>query len=123
MEYRNGDEPSMAELDAALASGDTAIAPKATTPKAEESKPAVAMANKTEPGSEALVEHVSVEQLGAEALQGALAGMAKAAAPEEHDSKAIHDRRFAIETDHARDALLTDFGKDTLDDRDRKSVV
>ena len=107
----------MADLDAALASGDTAIAVKAISPKAEESKPAVAMANKTEPGSEALVEQLSVEQLGAEALQGALAGMAKAAAPEQPDSKAIHDRRFAIETDHARDALLTDFGKDTLDDR------
>lgn len=33
------------------------------------------------------------------------------------DSKAIHDRRFTIVTDDSRDALLTDFGKETLDDR------
>ena len=33
------------------------------------------------------------------------------------DSKSIAARRFAIVTDDARDALMTDFGKDTLDDR------
>ncbi|GLK46174.1 ribonucleoside-diphosphate reductase [Novosphingobium resinovorum] len=33
------------------------------------------------------------------------------------DSKTIHDRRFTIVTDASRDALLTDFGKETLDDR------
>ena len=33
------------------------------------------------------------------------------------DSKAVHARRFDIVTDPARDALLTVFGKDTLDDR------
>ena len=55
-----------------------------------------------------------VEQLGAAVLQGALAGAATAA---KDDSKAIHERRFAIEVDHARDALLTDFGRETLDDR------
>ncbi len=54
-----------------------------------------------------------LEKLGTEALAGALAA---AAAPAEN-TKAIHDRRFAITVDHDRDALLTDFGKDTLDDR------
>ena len=54
-----------------------------------------------------------LEKLGADALAGALAA---AAAPAEN-TKAIHDRRFAITVDHDRDALLTDFGKDTLDDR------
>ncbi len=73
--------------------------------------PAVAMNEKSDAGSADLV-----EQLGAAALQGALAGAAKAVAAKD-DSKAIHDRRFAIEVDHARDALLTDFGKETLDDR------
>ncbi|HKX90008.1 MAG TPA: ribonucleotide reductase N-terminal alpha domain-containing protein, partial [Sphingopyxis sp.] len=29
----------------------------------------------------------------------------------------VHARRFAIETDKGRDALLTDFGKETLEDR------
>ena len=33
------------------------------------------------------------------------------------NSKTIMDRRFTIVTDASRDALLTDFGKDTLDDR------
>jgi ribonucleoside-diphosphate reductase alpha chain len=33
------------------------------------------------------------------------------------DSKTIHDRRFNIAIDAGRDALLTDFGKETLDDR------
>ena len=73
--------------------------------------PAVTMNAKNDAGSAELV-----EQLGAAALQGALAGAAQAAATKD-DSKAIHDRRFAIEVDHARDALLTDFGKETLDNR------
>jgi ribonucleoside-diphosphate reductase alpha chain len=29
----------------------------------------------------------------------------------------VHPRRFTIVTDPKRDALLTDFGKETLDDR------
>ncbi|MEO6092323.1 MAG: ribonucleoside-diphosphate reductase subunit alpha [Novosphingobium sp.] len=33
------------------------------------------------------------------------------------DSKAIHARRFTVATDSSRDALLTDFGRETLDDR------
>ncbi len=33
------------------------------------------------------------------------------------DSKTINDRRFTITTDDTRDSLLTEFGKDTLDDR------
>jgi len=35
----------------------------------------------------------------------------------DRDSKTINARRFKIVTDDARDALLTDFGKETLDDR------
>ena len=67
------------------------------------------MHDKTDPGSEALV-----NELGAAALAAASAA---AAAPQIDDSKSIHDRRFEIEVDHARDALLTDFGRETLDDR------
>src|SRR3546814_1556195 len=33
----------------------------------------------------------------------------------------VHARRFAVETDASRDALLTDFGKETLQE-DRKST-
>ena len=54
-----------------------------------------------------------VEQAAAEAM----AAVAKAAASTGEDSKAVHARRFAIETDSSRDELLTDFGKETLNDR------
>ncbi len=33
------------------------------------------------------------------------------------DSKAVHERRFTVVTDSTRDDLLTDFGKETLQDR------
>ena len=78
----------MAEVEAALAEG---------TPSGEAA------------GSEAVA-----DKMGAAALAGALAA---AAAQPVDDTKAIHERRFAIEVDHSRDALLTDFGKETLDDR------
>jgi ribonucleoside-diphosphate reductase alpha chain len=52
----------------------------------------------------------------AELVAGALAAAAKPEA-KAADSKSINARRFAIVTDPARDALLTDFGKETLDDR------
>ena len=55
-----------------------------------------------------------IDELGAQALASAV-GVAAAAGP--GDSKSIMARRFTIATDPARDALLTEFGKDTLDDR------
>ena len=103
----------MAEVEATLVEGTTPdMAPAAKAPgKAKDGAeaPAVGMTDKNDIGSQALV-----EQMGAQALAGALAA---AAAPKADDSKAIHERRFAIEVDTSRDALLTDFGKDTLDDR------
>jgi ribonucleoside-diphosphate reductase alpha chain len=57
----------------------------------------------------------AAEQLSAQALAGALQAAAEAA--QDEDSKAIHARRFAVVTDASRDVLLTEFGKDTLDDR------
>ena len=61
---------------------------------------------------------------GAEKALGFMAkdlGSAALVAPHERlhqeDSKAVHARRFDIRTDASRDALLTVFGKDTLDDR------
>ena len=78
--------------------------------------PAVAMAEKTDAGSADLV-----EQLGSAALAGAVSAMADAAAQQQpaaaSGSKEIMARRFSIVTDASRDALLTLFGKDTLDDR------
>ncbi|QDZ09027.1 ribonucleoside-diphosphate reductase subunit alpha [Sphingomonas panacisoli] len=51
-----------------------------------------------------------------EAATQALANVAKAQ-PVERDSKAVAPQPYALEVDHSRDALLTDFGKDTLQDR------
>ena len=102
VEFRSGDEPTMAEVDAIAA----ADAPVKTKKKEAGSGPAVSMADKADLGSEALV-----AQAAAEAMVKAVA------APKHEDSKSVQPRRFGIEVDHARDALLTDFGKDTLDDR------
>ena len=103
----------MAEVEAALAegtpSGEAAANQAPAASKEAGSAPALGMTEKSDVGSEALV-----EKLGVEAMAGALAA---ATAKPADDSKAIHERRFAIEVDHARDALLTDFGKETLDDR------
>lgn len=103
----------MADVEAALAegtpSGEAAAHPAPAASKEAGKTPALGMTEKSDVGSEALV-----EKLGVEAMAGALAA---ATAKPADDSKAIHERRFAIEVDHARDALLTDFGKETLDDR------
>ncbi len=102
----------MADSEAALAGNDVAMAPKPRVNKPAESVPtermALPMQDKSDAGSQDLV-----QQLG----EAALAGAMSAAAVPSDDSKSIHDRRFAIEVDHARDGLLTDFGKETLDDR------
>ena len=106
MEFRSGDEPTMADLDAIVATNNTADAPVPSKKKEAGEGPAVGMTDKVDTGSEALV-----AQAAAEAMAQAIA------APAGDDSKSIQPRRFTIELDHARDALLTDFGKDTLDDR------
>jgi ribonucleoside-diphosphate reductase alpha chain len=95
----------MAEMDAAVIETSEAPAPVLKSKEAG-AGPAVAMTEKSDAGSDALVAAMSAEVL------------AKAvAAPKEDDSKTINARRFTIATDHGRDALLTAFGKDTLDDR------
>ncbi|OYX16952.1 MAG: ribonucleotide-diphosphate reductase subunit alpha [Sphingomonadales bacterium 32-67-7] len=57
------------------------------------------------------------EDLIAAAAGDALAQAVKASAAPGGDSKTVHARRFAVETNPSRDALLTDFGKETLTDR------
>ena len=88
---------------AAVAPAKPAAAPDADG-KAQ--TPAVSM-SKMDQGSEGLV---------AEKAAQAMAQVAKAAA-EPIDSKGVRDRRFTIQTDVSRDALLTEFGKETLIDR------
>ena len=86
----------------------TADAIEDSAAEAPGDKAALSM-DKHDRGSEALV---------AELATGALAGALSAAAkPRDEDSKKIADRRFKVVTDASRDALLTDFGKETLDDR------
>lgn len=101
VDFRNGSEPDVASTDLVADMRETAT-------QEAGSSPALPMADRNDKGSEALV---------AEAAAGAMASVAKAAVAAKEDSKSVMPRRFAIEVDHARDALLTDFGKDTLDDR------
>ena len=57
------------------------------------------------------------DELVAGAAASALAEAVKAAAAAADDSKTVRARRFTVVTDESRDALLTEFGKDTLTDR------
>ena len=45
------------------------------------------------------------------------AASVSAPAPQRLDSKEVHAPKYTVEVDHSRDALLTEFGKDTLTDR------
>ena len=101
VDFRNGSEPDVASTDLVAEMRETAT-------QEAGSSPALPMADRNDKGSEALV---------AQAAAGAMASVAKAAVAAKEDSKSVMPRRFVIEVDHARDALLTDFGKDTLDDR------
>ncbi|WP_414826696.1 ribonucleoside-diphosphate reductase subunit alpha [Altererythrobacter sp. Root672] len=62
------------------------------------------------------------DELVADAAAAAMAGAVAEAAKvlgnnSEGDSKSVNPRRFNVVTDTSRDALLTEFGKDTLTDR------
>ncbi|UIP07572.1 ribonucleoside-diphosphate reductase subunit alpha [Erythrobacter sp. SDW2] len=106
MDFKAGDDRVM---DADLLSGTE----EATeSPTASPAKKAVKMETQ-DTGSDELV---------ADAAAGAMAEVAKAVAAQDskskgEDSKKINDRRFTIQTDESRDALLTEFGKETLIDR------
>jgi len=119
VDFRNGNDADMTEVDAVVARDDAvagAVAPdtKTTNRKAKEagSRPAVPMAEKTDAGSADLV-----AKMGADAMVDAVKAVAASAKPAKGDSKTIMARRFVITTDASRDAMLTAFGKDTLDDR------
>ena len=92
--------------------GDTVLAEGAARDAATKeagATPAVAMEAKSDAGSADLV-----AAAGAAAMASAVQAVA---ASKKEDSKTILDRRFTIVTDASRDARLTDFGKETLDDR------
>ena len=99
VDFRTGD--SVAEHDGQselLLAGDSA--------PAGGNEKAIGM-NADDKGSEALVA----------AMAAGAAGALAAAAKPVSDSKTINARRFTIQTNSDRDALLTAFGKETLDDR------
>lgn len=105
MDFRTGDDAAMGldQTDGVTLEGDETLA---------DTGPGKAMKmDKADKGSEQLV----AEKAG-EAIAGAMAEAAKASV-EQHDSKKILDRRFDITIDESRDALLTEFGKETLIDR------
>ena len=97
-------------MDSILAGGEMAAVATSAVPASPEiensqeagERPAMPMTEKT---NDAMAELIAA---GAAAM---------AAAPAAGDSHRVNARRFTIVTDPARDALLTDFGRETLDDR------
>ena len=65
VDFRNGDEPTMAELDAMMDDAATAPTPAANPSKEAGARPAVTMTEKSDAGSADLV-----DKLGADALAG-----------------------------------------------------
>ncbi|MBE5074055.1 ribonucleoside-diphosphate reductase subunit alpha [Erythrobacteraceae bacterium E2-1 Yellow Sea] len=106
MEFKTGDEAAMG-LDL---TGESALEHNAKA-KAETPAPAKAVSMEQEDKGTADL----VAEKAGEALAGAMAEVAKAAA--QPDSKKVMDRRFDIQIDESRDDNLTDFGKETLTDR------
>jgi ribonucleoside-diphosphate reductase alpha chain len=100
MEFRNGDDAAMG-LSETMEADTAPPQDKAPTGKAIEM-------DRKDSGSDELV---------ADAAASAMAEALKAAVNSSEDSKTVRPRRFTIVTDESRDALLTDFGKDTLTDR------
>lgn len=104
MEFRTGDDAAMGLEDAAV----DATAQKAPKPSRKGSDAKAVSMEKKDAGSEELVSEAAAE---------ALAEAARAAAVAKSDSKSVLPRRFDVQIDSARDANLTDFGKETLTDR------
>jgi len=101
MEFRSGNDAAMGlEQETETLEGET--------PATSGKKAAVVM-EREDMGSDELVAEKATE-----ALASALAAKP---APQEDDSKKVNDRRFDVQTDDSRDALLTEFGKETLIDR------
>ncbi|MEM6858786.1 MAG: ribonucleoside-diphosphate reductase subunit alpha [Pseudomonadota bacterium] len=97
------------ETDISAHAGDTEAGGSVSQATDKKDKKAMSM-QKTDAGSDALIAEKSAEALGT-----AMAAVAKEAATP--DSKKVNDRRFDIQIDTARDANLTEFGKETLTDR------
>jgi ribonucleoside-diphosphate reductase alpha chain len=116
MDFRTGDDKAMGleETDGAVIENqapDAHIKPgKSPSRKAGKQSPAVSM-DKSDTGSDGLIESAAAAAM-AEAVKAVAQNPA-----EPPDSKSVNARRFDIATDDSRDALLTDFGRETLTDR------
>ncbi|MBU6268666.1 MAG: ribonucleoside-diphosphate reductase subunit alpha [Sphingomonadales bacterium] len=106
MDFSSRDEGAMAagRIDVNETTADHAAPPP---PQETGQRPAVKMDEKSNRDEAGLIAEMA----------GSVAAAAAEAVRAKDDSKAVHARRFNVVTDPARDVLLTDFGKDTLDDR------
>ncbi|MFC0205612.1 ribonucleoside-diphosphate reductase subunit alpha [Novosphingobium soli] len=107
MDFRNGSESQVSDPDAGYEGSAQVDMEALLAAHGSVRGPAPAAAKATGEGPAGALE------TGTPAAAAAGAPAAK----KQSDSRTIHDRRFAIALDPARDALLTDFGKETLDDR------
>jgi ribonucleoside-diphosphate reductase alpha chain len=109
VDFRSGDERADLSQSPLMGADDAAVL---TDNKEAGKSPAMPMNDKTD--------MATADLLTAERAMGDLLSVAAAAASspkQPEDTKRVDVRRFEIKTDPSRDALLTDFGKETLDDR------
>lgn len=109
VDFRNGDERAEISQSPLIGADDAAVLPE--TSKEAGAGPAMPMNDKTDLATADLL---TAERMG-DLLSVAAAAASSPKQPE--DTKRVDARRFDIVTDPSRDALLTDFGKETLDDR------
>ncbi|MCB5425203.1 ribonucleoside-diphosphate reductase subunit alpha [Altererythrobacter sp. CC-YST694] len=127
MDFRTGDEAALAlDMDAPAAKDSNADKNPGNTdgPAMTMESKDMATATLVETGAvetgaleTGALETGAVETAAAGALAQAMQAVAESAAAPKDDSKSVRPRRFDVVTDSARDALLTDFGKETLTDR------
>jgi ribonucleoside-diphosphate reductase alpha chain len=109
VDFRSGDERADLSQSPLMGADDAAVL---TDNKEAGKSPAMPMNDKTD--------MATADLLTAEACDGRSAqrgGGGGFFAQQPEDTKRVDVRRFEIKTDPSRDALLTDFGKETLDDR------
>ena len=117
VDFRNGSDGQVSSSDVSADSGQVEMEGFGPV-SAPAHAPAQVANSKKETGSDPAIAMDKTDAATAELLAEKVEAPEAAGKPaRKNDSKAIHDRRFTIVTDDSRDALLTDFGKETLDDR------
>ena len=116
MDFRNEDAMELDTTQDDMATVSDAPSPVPASAPSPASGKAIDM-QAPDSGSEELVGTAAISEKADAALAGAMMEAVKASAEPVDDSKKINDRRFQVVTDSSRDALLTEFGKETLIDR------